>query len=144
MEPPVYYMSKQWINMDTLCFLFLELKLELVFHRFAILYFQKRLSHIFQNYSLKTQKLLYHILMSGGWNEYAADWKVKNLSWLMEFQIMFQPQNWQPKNFLEANICSNHRAIRYALVGNHGEHWGSNSFLVKTGHTTVAIKLKGM
>ena len=34
--------------------------------------------------------------------------------------------------------------ISHLLVGNRGEYWGPNSFLVKTGHTTAAIKLEGM
>lgn len=38
----------------------------------------------------------------------------------------------------------NHRAISHLLVGNRGEYWGPNSLLMKTGHTTAAIKLEGM
>lgn len=44
----------------------------------------------------------------------------------------------------EPLICSNRRAISHLLVGNRGEYWGPNSFLVKTGHSTAAIKLEGM
>lgn len=69
----------------------------------------------------------------------------ENIGLTDEFQIMFQPQKWHPKFFgSEPLVCSNHRAISHPLVGNRGEHWGPNSFLVKTGHTTAAIKLKGM
>lgn len=69
----------------------------------------------------------------------------QNVEMTDELQVMFQPQNWRPNNFgSEPLICLNHRAISHLLVGNRGEYWGPNSFLVKTGHTTAAIKLEGM
>lgn len=70
-----------------------------------------------------------------------ADWKPGADWWVS----MFQPQNWNPNIFGSVPLtCSNHRAISHLLVGNHGEHLGPNSFLIKTQHTTLAIKLEGM
>lgn len=90
-------------------------------------------------------KLVYHMLMIDWHNDH---WRLcisVNLEMTDELQVMFQPQNWHSNIFgSEPLTCFDHCAISHLLVGNCGEYWGPNVFLVKTGHTTAAIKLEGM
>lgn len=72
--------------------------------------------------------------------------QVENPERTDELQVVFQPQKTDTLTFLKVypSHALNHRAISHLLVGNRGEYWGPNSLLMKTGHTTAAIKLEGM
>lgn len=127
MEPAMHSTSQRWINMDFLyfhLFLFISLWWDSLQHHHVNHHFYRTLMNARQERRLEAE----------------------NLCMTDERQVMFQPPKLTPWHFWKWAPPSRAppTTVSHMLVGNGGEYWGPNSFLVKTGHTAAAIKLEGM